>query len=204
MPRSLPRPQNFEQMPLGVLGWRRHIRRRQRASPPASKCGSRTSPSGPLLQTSSSSHAIPFRDTWWLVEECKIARLNLRLRLRVPRSTRQLVQGTSRRFARAQVQRQPASTARPLGHVRSSRRRATRANSPSQLRLNRNGQITPSCVDRRLRALTPRSTVPVNPLSERGYPSIGCWPCTRPVAEGEDRRGGRWAGNSKTECGLHV
>ena len=46
--------------------------------------------------------------------------------------------------------------------------------------------------------------LPANPLTERGYPSIGCWPCTRPVAEGEDRRGGRWAGNAKTECGLHV
>ena len=33
---------------------------------------------------------------------------------------------------------------------------------------------------------------------------IGCWPCTRPVAPGEDKRGGRWAGNSKTECGLHA
>ena len=46
--------------------------------------------------------------------------------------------------------------------------------------------------------------LPVNPLRERGYPSIGCWPCTRPVAPGEDKRGGRWAGNAKTECGLHV
>ena len=45
--------------------------------------------------------------------------------------------------------------------------------------------------------------LPANPLSERGYPSIGCWPCTRPVAPGEDRRNGRWAGNAKTECGLH-
>jgi phosphoadenosine phosphosulfate reductase len=45
--------------------------------------------------------------------------------------------------------------------------------------------------------------LPANPLTERGYPSIGCWPCTRPVAEGEDRRNGRWAGNAKTECGLH-
>ena len=45
--------------------------------------------------------------------------------------------------------------------------------------------------------------LPANPLTERGYPSIGCWPCTRPVAAGEDRRGGRWAGNAKTECGLH-
>ena len=46
--------------------------------------------------------------------------------------------------------------------------------------------------------------LPANPLSERGYPSIGCWPCTRPVAPGEDKRGGRWSGNAKTECGLHV
>ncbi len=45
--------------------------------------------------------------------------------------------------------------------------------------------------------------LPKNPLSERGYPSIGCWPCTRPVAAGEDKRAGRWAGSDKTECGLH-
>ncbi len=45
--------------------------------------------------------------------------------------------------------------------------------------------------------------LPNNPLSKRGYPSIGCWPCTRPVAPGEDRRAGRWSGNAKTECGLH-
>jgi phosphoadenosine phosphosulfate reductase len=42
-----------------------------------------------------------------------------------------------------------------------------------------------------------------HPLKSRGYPSIGCWPCTRPVAEGEDPRAGRWAGSGKTECGLH-
>ena len=46
--------------------------------------------------------------------------------------------------------------------------------------------------------------LPANPLSERGYPSIGCWPCTRPVAPGEDKRAGRWSGSAKTECGLHV
>jgi len=46
--------------------------------------------------------------------------------------------------------------------------------------------------------------LPVNPLTERGYPSIGCWPCTRPVAPGEDKRAGRWSGQAKTECGLHV
>jgi phosphoadenosine phosphosulfate reductase len=46
--------------------------------------------------------------------------------------------------------------------------------------------------------------LPENPLTARGYPSIGCWPCTRPVAPGEDRRDGRWAGSNKTECGLHL
>jgi phosphoadenosine phosphosulfate reductase len=45
--------------------------------------------------------------------------------------------------------------------------------------------------------------VPYNPLQDRGYPSIGCWPCTRPVASGDDERAGRWAGHAKTECGLH-
>lgn len=46
--------------------------------------------------------------------------------------------------------------------------------------------------------------VPYNPLHDQHYPSIGCWPCTRPVAEGEDERAGRWAGSMKKECGLHV
>ena len=46
--------------------------------------------------------------------------------------------------------------------------------------------------------------VPVNPLTLQGYPSIGCMPCTKPVAEGEDPRSGRWAGREKTECGLHL
>jgi phosphoadenosine phosphosulfate reductase len=46
--------------------------------------------------------------------------------------------------------------------------------------------------------------LPRNPLKDRGYPSIGCWPCTKPVAPGEDKRAGRWAGEAKTECGLHV
>ena len=46
--------------------------------------------------------------------------------------------------------------------------------------------------------------VPVNPLVGQGYPSIGCWPCTKPVSEGDDARAGRWAGTQKTECGLHL
>ncbi|QIG43560.1 phosphoadenylyl-sulfate reductase [Nocardioides anomalus] len=43
----------------------------------------------------------------------------------------------------------------------------------------------------------------VNPLVYDGYPSIGCAPCTRRVAPGEDARSGRWAGTGKTECGIH-
>lgn len=46
--------------------------------------------------------------------------------------------------------------------------------------------------------------VPTHPLLERGYQSIGCWPCTRPTAAGEDERAGRWSGTTKTECGLHT
>jgi len=43
----------------------------------------------------------------------------------------------------------------------------------------------------------------VNPLQQDGYPSIGCWPCTRRVSPGEDPRSGRWSGTAKTECGIH-
>lgn len=46
--------------------------------------------------------------------------------------------------------------------------------------------------------------VPYNPLHDRGYPSIGCRPCTSAVREGEDSRAGRWRGAAKTECGLHA
>ncbi|MEN9715614.1 MAG: hypothetical protein RJA35_1081 [Actinomycetota bacterium] len=46
--------------------------------------------------------------------------------------------------------------------------------------------------------------VPVNLLLSNGYPSIGCEPCTKPVAPGEDPRSGRWAGSGKVECGLHL
>ena len=45
--------------------------------------------------------------------------------------------------------------------------------------------------------------IPYNPLHDKGYPSIGCWPCTRKISIGEDERAGRWSGQAKTECGLH-
>jgi len=46
--------------------------------------------------------------------------------------------------------------------------------------------------------------VPYNALHDQNYPSIGCTHCTRAVRPGEDPRAGRWAGLSKTECGLHI
>lgn len=46
--------------------------------------------------------------------------------------------------------------------------------------------------------------LPYNALYDQGYPSIGCAPCTRPVAAGEDGRAGRWANRTKTECGIHA
>jgi phosphoadenosine phosphosulfate reductase len=49
-----------------------------------------------------------------------------------------------------------------------------------------------------------KHNVPYNPLHDQGYTSIGCFPCTRAVALGEDERAGRWSGFAKTECGLHT
>lgn len=46
--------------------------------------------------------------------------------------------------------------------------------------------------------------IPFNPLYDQGYRSIGCWPCTRRVAEGENERAGRWTGFNKAECGIHT
>jgi thioredoxin-dependent adenylylsulfate APS reductase len=55
-----------------------------------------------------------------------------------------------------------------------------------------------------VRAYVRDHDVSYNPLHDRNYPSIGCVPCTSPVAPGEDPRSGRWRGKEKTECGLHL
>jgi len=46
--------------------------------------------------------------------------------------------------------------------------------------------------------------IPYNPLHDKGFPSVGCWPCTRSISMGEDERAGRWSGFEKKECGLHT
>ena len=58
--------------------------------------------------------------------------------------------------------------------------------------------------DEEMQAYIDANDILVNPLVFEGYPSIGCAPCTSKPVEGADPRSGRWAGSSKTECGLHA
>ena len=86
---------------------------------------------------------------------------------------------------------------------------ATRANLPrfevdtadSQGRLKINPLIDWSADD--IAAYFETHDLPRHPLVDRGFPSIGCSPCTRQVGEGEDPRAGRWSGWDKVECGIH-
>lgn len=55
-----------------------------------------------------------------------------------------------------------------------------------------------------VRAYMRAHDLPAHPLVAKGFPSIGCAPCTTPVGEGESLRAGRWRGRAKDECGLHV
>lgn len=84
----------------------------------------------------------------------------------------------------------------------------SRANTPLIAFDERNGLVKVSPIaawtSEQALAYAAEHEVPVNPLLSWGYPSIGCEPCTTPVAEGEDPRSGRWAGFNKTECGLHI
>ncbi len=71
--------------------------------------------------------------------------------------------------------------------------------SPTHIKVNPLIRWSKDDVD----AYVERHDLPVHPLVAQGYPSIGCWPCTHPVAAGEDIRAGRWRGAAKTECGIH-
>lgn len=46
--------------------------------------------------------------------------------------------------------------------------------------------------------------IPYNTLHDKGYRSIGCWPCTKAISDGQHERAGRWEGFNKTECGIHT
>jgi phosphoadenosine phosphosulfate reductase len=58
--------------------------------------------------------------------------------------------------------------------------------------------------EKRVWAYIAVNEIPYNPLHESGYRSIGCIPCTRPIAPDEEERAGRWAGSDKLECGIHL
>ena len=91
------------------------------------------------------------------------------------------------------IRRDESMTRRDIGVVEWDARR-------SKVKVNPLATWTQSQVDSYVEA----NGVLVNPLAYDGYPSIGCAPCTFRVAPGEDPRSGRWAGSTKTECGLHV
>ena len=57
--------------------------------------------------------------------------------------------------------------------------------------------------EKRVWAYIKVNEIPYNPLHETGYRSIGCIPCTRPIAPDEEERAGRWADSDKLECGIH-
>ncbi|TFC26646.1 phosphoadenylyl-sulfate reductase [Cryobacterium sp. TMT1-3] len=84
----------------------------------------------------------------------------------------------------------------------------TRANTPLVTWDDRNGLVKVNPVAAwsydELMDYAVKHHVPVNVLLSQGYPSIGCAPCTQPVAAGADPRSGRWATLEKTECGLHL
>jgi phosphoadenosine phosphosulfate reductase len=69
-----------------------------------------------------------------------------------------------------------------------------------RIKVNPLADWTPAKVASYLKA----HSLPVHPLVSKGYPSIGCIPCTSPVKPGEDARAGRWRGRGKVECGLHT
>jgi phosphoadenosine phosphosulfate reductase len=83
---------------------------------------------------------------------------------------------------------------------------STRANTPI-VQLDRRGvlKVCPIATwsDEFVDQYIADNDIIVNPLHYDGYSSIGCWPCTEPVLDGDDPRAGRWKGSAKTECGLH-
>lgn len=84
----------------------------------------------------------------------------------------------------------------------------TRADTPIVMWDERNGLVKVNPIaawtDEEFNDYIARHGILQNPLVGEGYLSIGCAPCTAKVAPGADPRSGRWAGTSKTECGLHA
>ena len=84
----------------------------------------------------------------------------------------------------------------------------SRADTPVISRDARNGliKIAPfaTWTEAQVWAYIREHDLPYNQLHEQGYPSIGCWTCTKAADEDDDRRSGRWSRRGKTECGIHL
>lgn len=154
-----------------------------------------------------------FAETQWLVEETRrVVPVNLTVVRPLPEVVpdNQWQTDTERCCHRRKVE--------PLGRAIAGRaawitgvRRAdgpTRANAPVAAWDEARGlvKINPlaTWTDDDMALYAKLHDLPAHPLADKGYVSIGCWPCTRPIAPGEDKRAGRWSGSAKTECGLHV
>ena len=87
-------------------------------------------------------------------------------------------------------------------HFQSARRAALSIFEADGARVKVNPLLRWTTAD--LAAYTARHNLPAHPLAGRGYPSIGCVPCTTTVRPGEDVRAGRWRGRDKDECGIHL
>lgn len=154
-----------------------------------------------------------FAETWWLVEQMQ-SRFDINLRLVSPRPEVQRDNLWQTDVESCCAVRKVEPLARALegkkAWVTGVRRvdGPTRANAPVvSYDINRNlVKINPlaAWTDDDMALYTDINELPINPLSARGYPSIGCWPCTRRPLNADDARSGRWAEQAKTECGLHL
>lgn len=77
---------------------------------------------------------------------------------------------------------------------------AFETDADGRIKVNPLANWTPGMIDAYLDA----HALPRHPLTAQGFRSIGCAPCTTPVADGEDHRAGRWRGRAKAECGIHI
>ena len=112
---------------------------------------------------------------------------------------------TSARSSRCSRRSRPTGPGSPASAA-TSRRAARRRRSSNGRRPTASGRCIRWPTGTRS-ASGPTSTIneiPYNPLHDVGYRSIGCIPCTRPVAPDEEERAGRWAGSDKLECGIHL
>ena len=133
----------------------------------------------------------------------RTTRLRRALRRRHPANgSRLLLRREQGRAASRRSRRAPARGSPACAAIRAARARTSRSSRREGHLVRVHPIATLTHAD--VAAYLARHGIPEHPLVARRYLSIGCAPCTRAVADGEDERAGRWAGSTKTECGLHA